>query len=292
MNKFSNILIAGLGSLALAGCAGTGLESAKDRSPSGSEFSKNLYNGYIDLSEGEYAEYDFSDSDVFAQKASLASEGAEVTPDEISDRDLPDDRVGVLSSSRDRLMAAMAAGAAAKSPAHAAEAQVAFDCWMQEQEENRQPDDIAACQAGFADAIAKVEADLEEPKAVAAVAPEPAPAPAPAPETKSWVVYFDFDSADLSADAASKIDEIVTYAKSGDAKVSLTGHTDRAGADEYNDLLSAERAKAVAKAMGDQGLGVDEVQMISLGEKDPAVATVDDVKEPLNRRVVVKVSNN
>ena len=291
MNKFSNILIAGLGSLALAGCAGTGLESAKDRSPSGSDFSKNLYSGYIDLSEGEYAEHDFTDSDVFAQKASLASEGADVTPDEISDRNLPDDRVGVLSSSRDRLMAAMAAGAAAKSPKHAAEAQVAFDCWMQEQEENRQPDDIAACQAGFVDAIAKVEADLEEPKAVAA-APAPAPQPEPTLETKSWVVYFDFDSAALSADAASKIEEAVTYAKSGDAKVSLTGHTDRAGADAYNDLLSAERANAVAKAMGDQGLGVNEVQMISLGEKDPAVATIDDVKEPLNRRVVVKVSNN
>lgn len=290
MNKFTNILIAGLGTLALAGCAGTGLESAKEQSPSGSEFSKNLYNGYIDLSEGEYAEYDFADSDVFAQKASLAGAGSEVVPDQIADRDLPDDRVGVLSSSRERLMAAMAAGAAEKSPASAADAQVMFDCWMQEQEENRQPDDIAACQAGFADAIAKVEADLEEPKAVAEAAP--APAPAPTPETKSWVVYFDFDSANLSADAASKIDEIVTYAKSGDAKVSLTGHTDRAGDDDYNNLLSAERAKAVAKAMGDQGLGVDEVQMISLGEKDPAVATVDDVKEPLNRRVVVKVSNN
>lgn len=287
MNKFTNILVVGLGTLALAGCAGTGLESAKDQSPSGSEFSKNLYNGYIDLSEGEYAEYDFADSDVFAQKASLASEGTEVTPDEIADRDLPDDRVGVLSSSRERLMAAMAAGAAAKSPANAAEAQVMFDCWMQEQEENRQPDDIAACQAGFADAIAKVEADLEEPKAVAA-----APTPAPTPESKSWVVYFDFDSAALSADAASKIAEAVTFAKSGDAKVSLTGHTDRAGADDYNNLLSTERANAVAKAMGDQGLTVDEVQMISLGEKDPAVATIDDVKEPLNRRVVVKVSNN
>ena len=288
MNKFTNIVIASLGSLALVGCAGTGLESAKERSPSGSEFSKNLYNGYLDLSEGEYAEYDFADSDVFAQKASLASEGAAVTPDEIADRDLPEDRVSILSSSRERLMAAMAAGAASKSPNNAANAQVMFDCWMQEQEENRQPDDIEACQAGFSDAIAKVEADLEEPKAVA----EKAPAPAPAPETKSWVVYFGFDSANLATDEASKIDEIVKYAKSSGAKVSLTGHTDRAGANEYNDLLSAERTKAVAKAIGDQGLGVDEVQLISLGEKDPAVATVDDVKEPLNRRVVVKVSNN
>ncbi|WP_282605524.1 OmpA family protein [Pelagibius sp. Alg239-R121] len=287
MNKFTNIVIAGLGSLALVGCAGTGLESAKDQTPSGSEFSKNLYDGYLGLSEGEYAEYDFADSDVFAQKASLASEGSAVTPDEISDRDLPEDKVSVLSSSRERLMAAMAAGAASKSPQNAATAQVMFDCWMQEQEENRQPDDIAACQAAFSDAIAKAEADLDEPKAVAA-APEPAPEPA----TKSWVLYFGFDSANLSDGEASKIDEIVKYAKSSDAKVSLTGHTDRAGADDYNEMLSSERTKAVAKAIGDQGLGIDEVKQVSLGENDPAVATVDDVKEPLNRRVVVKVSNN
>lgn len=286
MNKITSVIIAGMGSLALVGCAGTGLESAKEQTPSGSEFSKSLYDGYLGLSEGEYAEYDFADSDVFAQKASLAGTGAEVMPDAISDRDLPEDRIGVLSSSRARLMAAMAAGAAAKSPQSAAQAQVMFDCWMQEQEENRQPEDIDACQAGFSSAMAKVETDLEEPAPVAAVAPQPKP------EDKSWVFYFGFDSADLSNEDAEKIKEIVTYASANDAKVSLTSHTDRAGSDDYNNLLSAARADAVAKAMGDQGIAAIDVQMISLGEKDPAVATVDDVKEPLNRRVVVKVSNN
>lgn len=288
MNKITSVIVAGMGSLALAGCAGTGLESAKEQTPTGSEFSQSLYDGYLGLSEGEYAEYDFVDSDVFAQKASLAGTGAEVTPDEISDRDLPKDRVGLLTDSRSRLMAAMAAGAAAKSPQSAAEAQVMFDCWMQEQEENRQPEDIDACQAGFSSAIAKVESDLEEPKEVAAVVA----APTPAPEDKSWILYFDFDSANLSDADADKIKEIVTYASASDAKVSLTSHTDRAGSDDYNNLLSAERANAVAKAMGDQGIGTTDVQMISLGEKDPAVATLDDVNEPLNRRVVVKVSNN
>lgn len=289
MNKIANVILAGMGSLALVGCAGTGLESAKDQAPTGSEFSKSLYDGYLGLSEGEYAEYDFSDSDVFAQKASLAGTGAEVTPDEISDRDLPEDRVGLLSASRERLMAAMAAGAAAKSPQSAAEAQVMFDCWMQEQEENRQPEDIDACQAGFSSAIAKVETDLEEPKEVAAA---PKVEPTPAPADKSWVLYFDFDSANLNDADAQKIEEIVTYAKANDAKVSLTSHTDRAGSDEYNNLLSVERANAVAKAMGDQGIVTNDVKMISLGEKDPAIATLDDMKEPLNRRVVVKVSNN
>jgi outer membrane protein OmpA-like peptidoglycan-associated protein len=286
MNRLTNVFIAGLGSLALAGCAGTGLQAAKERTASGSEFSKHLYSGYLELSESEYAEYDFADSDGFAKKASLASEDAEVSPDEMSARDLPKDRVLLLSASRERLMAAMAAGAAARTAGNAARAQVMFDCWMQEQEENHQPADIDACQSGFSDAMAKVEAEIQEPKAVAEKAAEPAPL------DKSWVFYFDFDSASLSDDAASKVTEIVSFAKMTGVKVSLTGHTDRSGSDDYNEMLSVERAKAVAKAIGDQGIGVDEVQLISQGEKDLAVATGDNVKEPLNRRVVVKVSNN
>ena len=50
MNKIPNALIAGMGSLALVGCAGTGLENAKQQTPTGSEFSQNLYDGYLGLS--------------------------------------------------------------------------------------------------------------------------------------------------------------------------------------------------------------------------------------------------
>ena len=49
-----------------------------------------------------------------------------------------------LSGARSRLIAAFGAGARKRAPKQAAEAQLRFDCWMQEQEENFQPDDIDA----------------------------------------------------------------------------------------------------------------------------------------------------
>src|SRR3546814_14447170 len=95
--------------------------------------------------------------------------------------------VGTLTSSRERLMAVLAAGAAQSDPTQAAEAQVAFDCWMQEQEENFQPDDIAACRERCEAEMAGRE---REPAPTAATPPpalmvEPMPGP--------YTVNFDCD---------------------------------------------------------------------------------------------------
>src|SRR3546814_9403997 len=83
-----------------------------------------------------------------------AARGETVQPEAISARDLPGNMVGTLSSARARLMAVLADGAAQSDPIQAAEAQVAFDCWMEQQEENFQPDDIAACRDRFEAAMA------------------------------------------------------------------------------------------------------------------------------------------
>ncbi len=54
----------------------------------------------------------------------------------------------------------------------AANAQVMFDCWMQEQEENFQPPDIARCRDGFSAAIAAVEATIPFEPIPASVRPK------------------------------------------------------------------------------------------------------------------------
>ena len=38
-----------------------------------------------------------------------------------------------------------------------------YDCWVQEQEENFQPDDIARCRDGFLAAMEEVEAQWPQP---------------------------------------------------------------------------------------------------------------------------------
>ena len=125
------ILIAATG-LILAGCSGGELQRAEGLNAGGSEFSKNLYSGYIELSKLEAGEQDFKDSDTFAMRASSAAGGKPGEPENIANRKLPKNKVGELSDARARLMAALAAGARDKAPVAAANAQVDFDCWMQE----------------------------------------------------------------------------------------------------------------------------------------------------------------
>ncbi|MHA1564719.1 MAG: OmpA family protein [Alphaproteobacteria bacterium] len=285
--KASHIVLSGM-MLALAGCGGIQLQKAEGLDPSGTEFSKGLYGGYLDLARLEYSEADFRDSDVFARRAKLAAVGSLVEPEAVDARRLPADRVGVLSGSRERLMAALAQGAAEKLPADTARAQVAFDCWMQEQEENIQPDDIAACQADFTTAIAAVEDGLAPPPPAPVAKVEPAPAPDP----RSFVLMYDLDDSNVMDADKAKLDEALAFAASlgSDAKVTVSGYADRAGADEYNVTLAKLRAQLIADSFNKAGVRRGSIDISSFGEDRPAVQTNDGIAEPLNRRVSVVVS--
>src|SRR3546814_7896805 len=133
----------------LSGCAGFGLQEAKTTASQGNSFDRALRDGYLELSQSEFDQGDYIDSDKYAERSMAAARGETVQPEAISARDLPGNMVGTLSSARARLMAVLADGAAQSDPIQAAEAQVAFDCWMEQQEENFQPDDIAACRDRF-----------------------------------------------------------------------------------------------------------------------------------------------
>ncbi len=291
MIKLSSVGILGL---TLVGCAGAQLDKAKMMDPGGSSFDKNLYAGYVELSQSEYGEADYRDSDFFADKAMAAGQGSSVGPQEVAARALPSDRAPILSGARQRLVAALQAGGAERSPKDAARAQVMFDCWMQEQEENIQPDDIAACQAGFTDAMAKLEAALA-PKAVAK-APEPAPAPKPEPKRamrpKAWTVYFGFDSTDVTSDANATAREAAMYAMQHDAVIKVRGHTDRSGSQVYNAKLADDRAKAVADAIAKIGVPANKIVVGAFGEDEPVVQTADGTREAKNRRVEITVTEN
>ncbi len=285
--KASHLVLSGA-MLALAGCGGTQLGKAERLDVSGTEFSKGLYDGYIGLARLEYSEADFRDSDVFAERAKLAAVGSLIEPESVDARSLPPGRVGVLGGSRERLMAALAQGAAEKMPADAARAQVAFDCWMQEQEEDIQPDDIAACQVNFTTAIAAVEAGLAPPPPAPVAKVEPPPAVLP----RSFVLMFDLDDSNVMDADKAKLDEAMAFAASigSDAKVTVSGYADRAGANEYNDTLAKLRAQLIADSFSKAGVRRGNIKVSSFGEEKPIVQTGDGVAEPENRRVEVFVS--
>jgi outer membrane protein OmpA-like peptidoglycan-associated protein len=271
------------GLVLLSGCTGLGLQEAEMTSPQGNTFDRALRDGYLDLSRAEYDEADYRDSDKFAERSMAAARGETVQPEAIGARDLPADNVGELTSARQRLVAALSAGAAQTKALDAAEAQVAFDCWMQEQEEDIQPDDIAACRDRFMTAMASLEA---QPPA-AAPAPPPPPAPMAEPMPGPFTVYFEFDDAELTADARATLADVVAAAQRSDiAAINITGYTDLSGAEAYNQVLSERRANSVIEFL--VGSGVDAAGIVGrgLGESNPVVATEEP--EARNRRVEIE----
>lgn len=116
---------------------------------------------------------------------------------------------------------------------------------------------------------------------------EQAPVAMTEPE-KTYLVFFDFNKATLSPEAAKVLEEAATNAhKDNVIRLTVTGHTDRSGSDEYNQRLSQKRADAVKKALSKLGVTDKEVVTLAKGENDPLVATEDGVREPQNRRVEI-----
>ncbi len=194
MNRVVKGFLVWVSLISLVGCVGTQLEKAQRVDPDGSTFNVSLYQEYIDLSSSEYNEGDYTDSDNFAVRAMQSGTGGTVAPEEISARRLPKDKVGELTSARQRLVDTLSKGAAEKAPAETARAQTGFDCWMQEQEENFQADDIEACRSRFVAALEYIE-DALKPKPIAKKVEPPV---APPPASELYLVYFDFDKAELS----------------------------------------------------------------------------------------------
>ena len=122
--------------------------------------------------------------------------------------------------------------------------------------------------------------------AMVAAAPPPPAQPAP----PSFMVFFDFDRSDLSAQAQSTIQQAATaYKAKGSARVTATGHADKSGPDAYNMALSLRRANAVKDALVRNGVPATAIAVVGRGESMPLVQTADGVREPQNRRVEIVV---
>jgi outer membrane protein OmpA-like peptidoglycan-associated protein len=280
--------VAGLAAV-LGACHGVELEGVQGLEPSGSKFNTELYAGYIELSSNELAEYDYRDSDRFALKAAVAARGDDVMPTTLAERDLPEDKTEELAKARARLFAVLVGGGRGKAPEVAARAQISFECWMQEQEEGHQPDDIVACRNAFYNAVITAEVALRPP-----VPPPSEPAPMPEPEPSYvtyYVVFFEFDSAELSKAGKTTLDEAaVTAQEMRPYKIVIRGHTDRAGRESYNLGLSEARALSVARYLIDQGAGRFVIDVEGLGESEPIAKTSDNVRDGRNRRTEVSLT--
>jgi peptidoglycan-associated lipoprotein len=99
-------------------------------------------------------------------------------------------------------------------------------------------------------------------------------------------VYFDFNESVLSTDATSAIDRDAECAKkNGTRSLTLTGHTDPRGTEEYNLALSDHRAQSVKDRM--QRVGVTaSMKTVARGKMD--ASGTDEQSWAKDRRVDVQ----
>ncbi len=270
MNRLWKFAVAGSAALTLAACAGLQLQRAERVTPQGSQFDNALAKNYLTRSRAEFDEGDYRDSDTFAVASMSAAQGSAVPPEEIGSRRLPESAVGELSSARSRLVTALNANARVSNPEVAARAQVCFDGWMQEQEENFQPDDIAADRECFMEAMTILEGRA---------------APAPG----AFLVFFDWNKSNLTPEAFEVVQTIAMEAKDvPSAPIQAIGHTDTSGSAIYNQGLSERRASTVRNALVNMGV-TNPITTLGKGQTQPLVPTGDGVREPQNRRVEVEI---
>lgn len=105
-----------------------------------------------------------------------------------------------------------------------------------------------------------------------------------------FVVQFEANGSRLTAEGQAVLVRLrEALANTPGADLVVTGHTDRVGTLEANDKLSLQRAQTVRDLLVAAGVSADVVTVVGRGEREPAVATADEVAEARNRRVEIKL---
>jgi peptidoglycan-associated lipoprotein len=102
------------------------------------------------------------------------------------------------------------------------------------------------------------------------------------------IIYFAFDSSDISADGTALVAAHAHYLVAHpNLHVRLEGNTDERGSREYNIGLGERRAQAVRRSMLLQGVAETQLSTVSYGAERPAVEGHDETAWSKNRRVVI-----
>ena len=128
------------------------------------------------------------------------------------------------------------------------------------------------------------------PEAAPVVVEPPPPPPNPA---QVFIVFFNFDKSDLTAEAQAVVAEAAAaFAATGSVSVAVVGHTDTVGSAAYNLPLSQRRAASVKAGLVANGVPAGSISTDGKGFSEPLVATGPGVKEPQNRRATIDLSGS
>jgi len=257
------------------GPAGQAIAGAEAASAPADPYAAAAYEAYLGHAQYEFNDMqDYTDTIFHSEKAMAAAGGQQVMPQQPSSRRLTPEHAAETGEVYERLVAAVQGEPGQRLPATAGRAVADFDCWLEQQEENFQPDDIAACRDAVYAALAELEAPVEEAL--------------PDRISLSADVLFDFDRAEIKSGFTDELDAAAELLLANpDVTVRIDGHTDSVGSEEYNMGLSERRAEAVAAYLEEAGVSRDRMTVAWFGESQPVATNDTDEGRALNRRVEI-----
>ncbi|MGE0753621.1 MAG: OmpA family protein [Alphaproteobacteria bacterium] len=280
----------------LTGCITYSLEELRRVEPQGNAFQTALFHHYKNFAEKEEQDYDWADAMYFADKGLQAAYGNAIPPEDPTQWNIDAETLPLLQTGYQTLTELLEGGIAEKQPEVAARAQYFFDCWVEQQEEGWQVDDIAYCRDGFKDAMdlllggEKEESAVVVPEEASELSPTAFTAP-PKPQVDSYIVFFREKEAEMSASGLDTIEEVIEKIQDGGTyQFILNSHTDTVGEEQANLKLSEERAQKVRQLLIAGGVDGHAIRHFAFGESDTPVRTADNIDEPANQRVEIFLS--
>jgi outer membrane protein OmpA-like peptidoglycan-associated protein len=101
---------------------------------------------------------------------------------------------------------------------------------------------------------------------------------------------FDFDSSVIKPGFYTTMDKIANIlVRYGKTQLTIVGHTDNVGTEQYNQALSERRAKAVNDYLINKGVLIQRLAYVGRGESAPRASNATEEGRRLNRRVEILV---
>jgi peptidoglycan-associated lipoprotein len=104
--------------------------------------------------------------------------------------------------------------------------------------------------------------------------------------------YFDFNKADIRADARTALAETAQYLRNYPTeRVTIEGHCDERGSTEYNLALGDRRASAAKQYLVSLGISADRINTVSFGKEKPfCMQSTEDCYQQNRRGHFVRVA--
>lgn len=165
-----------------------------------------------------------------------------------------------------------------------------YDCWLEQLEESWQIEDIKKCKLKFLNnynEIIKLVANTSKPVSEEKVTSSKAKKEKTNKEKFKITVFFNYDKFSLTNNELINLNKVITAAnKFKDQSITIIGHTDTKGSDNYNLILSKKRANFIKKHLQSKNI-INNIITIGLGEKSPLIDTGDNKLEEKNRRAQI-----